>query len=175
MCIRDRIHAEWEYAARAGTETRFAQGDELTAAQANFSRAATENLRQLERPEGMPELVNRDQPVRVNELDAVNGWGLRHMSGNVRELTVSCWTEQQLGLAKSSAYLQRSLTETSCRRVAKGGAFSSAKQDFERYFSDANAYFRCLDEERGRVMIKVAETANWYDRFLTDAEKWRAE
>ena len=119
-------HAEWEYAARAGTETRFAQGDELTAAQANFSRAATENLRQLERPEGMPELVNRDQPVRVNELDAVNGWGLRHMSGNVRELTVSCWTEQQLGLAKASAYLQRSLTETSCRRVAKGGAFSSA-------------------------------------------------
>jgi hypothetical protein len=34
------------------------------------------------------------------------------------------------------------------------------KQDFERYFSDATAYFRCLDEERGRVMVEVEETAN---------------
>ena len=49
------------------------------------------------------------------------------------------------------------------------------KQDFERYFSDANAYFRCLDQERGRVMVEVEETANRYDRFLTDADKWRAE
>ena len=46
------------------------------------------------------------------------------------------------------------------------------KQDFERYFSDATSYFRCLDEERGRVMVEVEETANRYDRFLTDAETW---
>lgn len=49
------------------------------------------------------------------------------------------------------------------------------KQDFERYFSDASAYFRCLDEERGRVIVEVEETANRYDRFLTDAEKWSVE
>lgn len=48
------------------------------------------------------------------------------------------------------------------------------KQDFERYFSDASAYFRCIDQERGRVMVEVEETANRYDRFLTDAEKWNA-
>ena len=36
--------AEWEYAARAGTETPFAQGEELTADPANFSRRATEHV-----------------------------------------------------------------------------------------------------------------------------------
>ena len=72
--------AEWEYAARAGTQTRFAQGDELTADQANFSRKATENLRKIE----MPHLTQRRMPVPVQELDAANAWGLRHMSGNVR-------------------------------------------------------------------------------------------
>lgn len=114
--------AEWEYAARAGTQTRFAQGDELTAKQANFSRDATEHLRQSP----MPELVNLYKPVPVDELDAENAWGLRHMSGNVGELTLSCWSEEHLGLESDSAYLQLSKTQTSCRRVEKGGAFSSA-------------------------------------------------
>src|SRR5690606_27643739 len=78
--------AEWEYAARAGTETPFAQGDELTAEQANFSRSASENLR----GEPMPWLLDRYMPVPVNELGAANAWGVRHMSGNVVELTLSC-------------------------------------------------------------------------------------
>ncbi|MEM9100364.1 MAG: formylglycine-generating enzyme family protein [Pseudomonadota bacterium] len=114
--------AEWEYAARAGTETRFAQGDDLTADQANFSRAATENLRKIT----MPLLTNRQRPVRVHELDAANGWGLRHMSGNVFEWTQSCHTKEHLGLTSSSAYLHLAQTQTHFRRVAKGGSFTSA-------------------------------------------------
>ena len=43
--------AEWEYAARAGTETPFAQGAELTSDQANFSRKATENVLRKPMPE----------------------------------------------------------------------------------------------------------------------------
>jgi formylglycine-generating enzyme required for sulfatase activity len=116
--------AEWEYAARAGTQTRFAQGDELTADQANFSRGATENVRKIE----MPHLTNRSMPVPVHDLDAANAWGLRHMSGNLLELTLSCWTEEHLGLTSDSAYLRlaRSQSQSHCRRVAKGGAFTSA-------------------------------------------------
>lgn len=116
--------AEWEYAARSGSQTRFAQGDELTADQANFSRKATENLRKIE----MPHLTNRRRPVPVHELDAANAWGLRHMSGNVLELTLSCWTEEHLGLASDSAYLRlaQSQSQSHCRRVAKGGAFNFA-------------------------------------------------
>lgn len=114
--------AEWEYAARAGTETRFAQGDELTDRQANFSGDATENVRGA----SMPHLANRDMPVAVHELDAANGWGLRHMSGNVNEVTLSCYTERLLGLPTSSAYLAHALAHESCRRVAKGGDFGTA-------------------------------------------------
>lgn len=114
--------AEWEYAARAGTTTRFAQGDDLTAEQANFSRAATENLR----GQPMPRLDNRKMPVEVDMLDAANGWGLRHMSGNVAEVTLSCFSETLLGLSTSSAYLDHALSFGSCRRVSKGGDFGSA-------------------------------------------------
>ncbi len=64
--------AEWEYAARAGTETRFAQGDELTADQANFSRAATENVRGRGQGAWLPDLTNRWKPVPVEDLDAAN-------------------------------------------------------------------------------------------------------
>jgi formylglycine-generating enzyme required for sulfatase activity len=113
--------AEWEYAARAGTETPFAQGDALTPEQANFSRTGTEQ--QFDRP--LPELVNRDQPVEVDDLDAANAWGLRHMSGNVEERTLSCWTEQHLGLSSASAYLASAATQTPCRRTVKGGSFGS--------------------------------------------------
>nr|WP_240904315.1 formylglycine-generating enzyme family protein [Rhodobacter sp. SGA-6-6] len=119
--------AEWEYAARAGTETPFAQGDELTAEQANFSRSASENLR----GEPMPWLLDRYMPVPVNELDAANAWGVRHMSGNVVELTLSCWSEEHLGLSSDSAYLANAVAPDSCRsvanrRVAKGGAYMIA-------------------------------------------------
>ena len=115
--------AEWEYAARAGTTTRFAQGDTLSPDQANFSRVGTERVQGVPRPE----LTNRGAPLPVDELDAANGWGLRHMSGNVRERTMSCWSERHLGLPTSSAYLAAAQEVSSCRRVGKGGAYSSAE------------------------------------------------
>ncbi|MEM9370552.1 MAG: formylglycine-generating enzyme family protein, partial [Pseudomonadota bacterium] len=114
--------AEWEYAARAGAQTRFPQGDDLTADQANFSRRATEHVRKLE----MPHLKNRGHPLPVHKLDAANAWGLRHIVGNVREITQSCWTKTHIGLTSSSAYLSLAQSQTDCRRVAKGGAFTTA-------------------------------------------------
>ena len=114
--------AEWEYAARAGTETRFAQGDELTSEQANFLGSATARLRGTP----MPELIDRQTLVQVDELDAANGWGVRHMSGNVYEWTLSCWSPQHLGLETDSAYLAHARAQQSCRRVAKGGSYTNA-------------------------------------------------
>lgn len=115
--------AEWEYAARAGTTTRFAQGDDLTVDQANFSRGATEHVRGHE----MPHLLSRHSTVGVDELDAANGWGVRHMSGNVREITMSCWSPLHLGLSSSSAYLADAQAKNDCGRVVwKGGAYNTA-------------------------------------------------
>lgn len=115
--------AEWEYAARADSKTRYAQGDDLTADQANFSRKATEDILGVERPD----LISRYMPVEEDELDAVNVWGLRHMSGNVEEVTLSCWSETHLGHPTDSAYLANALSQEHCpRRVAKGGSFGTS-------------------------------------------------
>lgn len=35
-------------------------------------------------------------------------------------------------------------------------------QDFDLYFRDAQAYLRCLDEERARVVIEAADVTNEY-------------
>ncbi len=110
--------AEWEYAARAGTTTRFAQGDELSSERANFSGAATE----IVLFELRPDLLTRGLPVLVNDLDAANAWGLRHMSGNVSEWTLSCYSRRYNGWSTASEWLERSPAD-SCIRAIRGGSY----------------------------------------------------
>ena len=124
--------AEWEYAARAGTRTRFAQGDTLTLEQANFTvflnQDGSEHV--SDGTSGVKYFLDprsRKMPVPVDMLDAANAWGLRHMAGNVWEVTMSCMTERHLGLASSSAYLANALSSDSCPRVFKGGSFSGGR------------------------------------------------
>jgi formylglycine-generating enzyme required for sulfatase activity len=113
--------AEWEYAARAGTNTPFAQGDTLTRAQANFLVAHAQIVNG--RYTFTYDATNEHRPVTVDELDASNAWGLRHMSGNVVEATLSCTSEKQLGLGSSGAYLADALNLEGCDLVAKGGYY----------------------------------------------------
>lgn len=120
--------AEWEYAARAGTTTRFAQGYEPTPEQANISGAATASMEQRARPD----LRTLGHPVPVDELEAANAWGLRHMSGNVEEITLSCYPAKADGkpdvdrpLADwdtTSEWLKKSVAP-SCDRVTRGGNY----------------------------------------------------
>ncbi|MDZ4086800.1 MAG: formylglycine-generating enzyme family protein [Tabrizicola sp.] len=120
--------AEWEYAARAGTTTRFAQGYEPKPEEANISGAATANMEQRPRPD----LRTLGHPVPVDELDAANPWGLRHMSGNVAEITLSCTPTKADGSPDvdrplpdwdtTSEWLERSVLP-SCDRVTRGGNY----------------------------------------------------
>ncbi|WP_164517244.1 formylglycine-generating enzyme family protein [Tabrizicola piscis] len=111
--------AEWEYAARAGTTSRFAQGDDVTSAEVNFSGEDSEYM--LDRP--FPDFVSRGFPVPVDELDAANAWGIRHMSGNVAEVTQSCHAERYAGWTTSSDWLSKGGAGT-CKRSYRGGSYS---------------------------------------------------
>lgn len=116
---RAPTEAEWEYAARAGTVTRFAQGDTLTLAQGNFMVARRDLV------EGAYvwdfDLGSARALLPVDELDAANGWGLRHMSGNASEFTSTCGEGPHRALASSSAYPAADKDRPDCRRAVKGG------------------------------------------------------
>ncbi|MBU2993984.1 formylglycine-generating enzyme family protein [Octadecabacter sp. 1_MG-2023] len=110
--------AEWEFAARSGTQTRFAQGDDLTTDQANFNGEGSEQILGIREPR----LISRRVPVTVDSLSAANAWGLRHMSGNATEITASCYTERYLGWLTTSEWFEKSVVN-GCRRATRGGAY----------------------------------------------------
>lgn len=115
--------AEWEYAARAGTTTRYAQGDTLTLEQANFGVSR----RDLVNGEYVwdYDLGSAKELLPVDDLDAANGWGLRHMSGNASEFTSTCGEGPHRGLVTSSQYLAADADRPECKRSVKGGSYFS--------------------------------------------------
>lgn len=103
--------AEWEFAARSGTSSSFAQGDTLRRDQAQYL--------------GADDPAELAVPVPVEELDAANIWGVRHMSGNVMERVLSCWSERHHEFSTSSAYLLHDIETVDCKRVSKGGSYNA--------------------------------------------------
>jgi formylglycine-generating enzyme required for sulfatase activity len=143
--------AEWEFAARSGTTTRYAQGQDLLASQANVSGTATHMVL----GEEQPQLKTLGFPVPVNEMDAANAWGIRHMSGNVSELTSSCYDRSKPALprfATTSVWLQN--VANSCVRVARGGDYGRsierARVAARSWWQETDAYplygFRLVKE-----------------------------
>jgi formylglycine-generating enzyme required for sulfatase activity len=113
--------AEWEYAARAGTATPFFQGTEPTADQVNISGAQTENL--LGKPQ--PQFRTLGYPVPVNEMEAANAWGLRHMSGNVAELTRTCFSlkDDEVQIWPSTSEWLAKSAKSDCLPMLRGGDY----------------------------------------------------
>jgi formylglycine-generating enzyme required for sulfatase activity len=96
--------AEWEYAARAGTTTRYAFGDKIGRAQAHFSEHSWGQAGKT-----MP--AGSFQP---------NPFGLYDMHGNVWEWVQDCWNETYDGAPSEGA----AWTAGDCdRRVARGGSW----------------------------------------------------
>jgi formylglycine-generating enzyme required for sulfatase activity len=80
--------AEWEYAARAGTETRFHFGATISTAQANYNGNY---------PHGSGAKGEyRGRTVAAGSLPA-NPWGLHEVHGNVWEWVQDCWHESYQG------------------------------------------------------------------------------
>ncbi|HEX2958463.1 MAG TPA: formylglycine-generating enzyme family protein [Chitinispirillaceae bacterium] len=68
--------AEWEYACRAGTTSRFHYGDVLSGEQANFDSRSPYG--------GVPASAPKNRVVPVGEYKP-NAWGVHDMHGNVAE------------------------------------------------------------------------------------------
>jgi len=95
--------AEWEYAARAGTETRYWWGDDPQGGQANC--------------EGCAGGADGELPVGSFEP---NPFGLYDVHGNVWEWTADCWNDDYEGAPTDG----EPWTQGDCiARVLRGGAW----------------------------------------------------
>ena len=127
--------SEWEYAARAGTTTPFSYGETIGTSQANYDGNYTYG-------DGVKGPY-RKRTVGVEELDAANDWGFRHMHGNVWEWTEDCWHGNYNGAPSDGrAWLSEQSGDCS-HRVVRGGSWYL----IPRYLRSA---FRSGDRTDGR-------------------------
>jgi formylglycine-generating enzyme required for sulfatase activity len=84
--------AEWEYAARAGTTTRYHFGNSISSSQANYDLDPTQVANLNYRPASR--MVARSVPVGSYPA---NAFGLHDVHGNVREWVGDCWNESYAG------------------------------------------------------------------------------
>ncbi|MDX2159629.1 MAG: bifunctional serine/threonine-protein kinase/formylglycine-generating enzyme family protein [Hyphomicrobiaceae bacterium] len=92
--------AEWEYAARAGTTTRYFWGDQFSNARANNDKGRT---------------------VEVGQYGA-NAWGLHDMHGNVWEWVEDCYADSYKAAPTDSSFVASS---NCVSRVVRGGSWSN--------------------------------------------------
>ena len=103
--------AEWEYAARARTTTRYPWGDDIGRNRANCSNCGS--------------LWDDSQTAPVGSFPA-NGFGLNDMHGNVWERLADCWN----GSYSRAPSDGRAWMRGNCRRnVLRGGSWSNAGKD----------------------------------------------
>jgi VWFA-related protein len=122
--------AEWEYAARGGTTTRFYTGSCISAdTEANYVGNDPES--------GCPAGQYRSDTTAVGSFPA-NPWGLNDMAGNVWE-----WTWDRYGTYPSSAVTNPRGPDSGSYRVHRGGSFDSlvrALRSAERYYIDPSRW-----------------------------------
>ena len=106
--------AEWEYAARAGTEGPFSTGATITTEQANFDGTSVYR--------GGAKGAYRQRTVEVGSFPP-NAFGLHDMHGNVSEWVQDCYVgTYQNGPSDGSARSGAS----DCQRVMRGGSWITA-------------------------------------------------
>ena len=88
--------AEWEYAARGGTTTKFWWGDQLQTGMANCK--------------GCGEPYDTAQPLKVGSFKP-NPFGLHDMGGNVQQWVSDCWHKNYVGApADGSPWIEAGCT-----------------------------------------------------------------
>jgi formylglycine-generating enzyme required for sulfatase activity len=105
--------AEWEYAARARTETAYWWGNEMKPGFANCMSCGTR------RDKRQTEQVGSYKP---------NPFGLYDTSGNVREWVQDCWHDNYQGAPSDGSAWEKEHNGNCNGRVNRGGAFRSVNK-----------------------------------------------
>ena len=134
--------AEWEYAARAGTETRYAWGNTVVPGKVSCKGCAGP--------------VSLQYPPRVDAYPP-NAFGLLAMGGGANEWVADCWHRTYQGAPKdgSAAWDSKNCRE----RVLRGGSWM---EDVQRHSHVQPAILRCLrplsDARRASCPIQMIRT-----------------
>ncbi len=125
--------AEWEYAARAGTKTRYSLGDTIAEKDANFNR-------------------NVGKTTRVGSYPA-NPWGLHDVHGNLWEWVADCYDGDAYKTHKNYPAMVGSWQD-SCDRVLRGGSWVNDPRNLR----SANRSRDYPDNRDNNVGFRVART-----------------
>ena len=105
--------AEWEFAARAGTQTRYSFGNSGSALGAHAWYDGNAN--------GQPHPVGRKRE---------NDFGLHDMHGNVWEWVQDCWNESRMPAPPRTDLAWMNVNEENCSRaVLRGGSWNGQAQE----------------------------------------------
>jgi formylglycine-generating enzyme required for sulfatase activity len=149
--------AQWEYACRAGTETPFSFGVNITPEQVNYNG---------EYPyAGGPKGRYRAETVPVESLPA-NPWGLDEMHGNVDEWVQYTWHDSYERAPKDGCAWESK--EPGLYRVIRGGSWnytarncrSAVRRGGEPGYRDSDLGFRCARVQGREPVGQGAERAS---------------
>ena len=104
--------SEWEYVARAGTQTPFYFGSTISPEQANYDGTSQKD-------------VSRGMTISVGSFSA-NGWGVHDMHGNVWEWVQDCWNDSYAGAPADGSAWESGDCD---KHVLRGGSWFDGQGD----------------------------------------------
>lgn len=149
--------AEWEYAARAGTTTARYWGPTESGQCAHANAADAAAARRFDDWTVASCDDRFAYTARVDD-DAFepNGWGLRHVLGNVAEWTQDCWHRSYVGApTDGSAWVAD--CEDPNARVVRGGNWSSIPRGLRSALRDFEAAESRIDTVGFRVVRSAGQ------------------
>ena len=115
--------AEWEYAARAGSSSKYSWGNSINCSQAQFNGGKNSNCYYIANDRFVGTVPVKSFPA--------NGFGLYDMHGNVAEWTQDCWTSSYSDAQSNGS----AATANNCsRRVLRGGSLFHHPSDLRSAF-----------------------------------------
>ena len=120
--------AEWEYAARAGTSTRYSFGDRQDDL-CGHANVADRRLKEQFGDRAIADCADGHATTAPVRSFKANTWGLHDMHGNAREWVQDCWLMK--GDEKAPVKAAGAEPENCAHRAARGGAWSS-EPDYAR-------------------------------------------